>query len=150
MDPREYVPAKYCSKCGELKPLTEYYLRSGSDQHRARCKVCSLKEQKHYNQKNRDHIREYNKQYFQDNKERIYDYRYNRHHTDDAYRITTLLRGRLYQAMNSQGATKYDNAMSLVGCTPEWFKSGLTTLSLSIVLMMMTDAHRSCLSSFCS
>ena len=59
MDTSEYVPAKYCSKCGELKPLTEYYLKSGSDQHRAQCKKCSCNEQKHYNYENRDHIREY-------------------------------------------------------------------------------------------
>ena len=125
MDTREYVPAKYCSKCGELKPLSEYYLRSCSNQHRAHCNVCSRNEQKHYDYENRVHNREYNRQYFQDNKERIYDYRRNRYHTDDAYRIIHLLRNRLHHALNSQGAAKHDNTMNLIGCTPEWLTEWL-------------------------
>ena len=125
MDPQESVPAKYCSKCGELKPLSEYYFRNDTGRYIAQCKVCCRKKQKHYDQENRDHIREYKKQYFQDNKERIYDYRCNRYHTNDTYRITCLLRSRLHQAMISQGATKYDNTMSLLGCTPEWLTEWL-------------------------
>ena len=46
MDASEYVPAKYCSKCEELKPLSEYYLRSDSEQHRAQCKSVVEKNRK--------------------------------------------------------------------------------------------------------
>ena len=110
MDPREYILAKYCSKCGVLKPLSEYYLRSGSDQHRAQCKTCSRTEQKYYNYENREHYRDY--------------YR-NRYRTDDTFRITRLLRTRLHHALESQGATKYGNTMSLEGCSPEWLVAWL-------------------------
>ena len=125
MDASENVPAKYCSKCGELKPLSEYYLKSDLEQHRAQCKVCSLKEQKDYYQEHQEYYRGQSRQYFQDNKYQIYEQRRNRYHTNDAYRITANLRSRLYQAMNSQGATKYDNTMKLVGCSPEWLTAWL-------------------------
>ena len=120
MDTSEYVNAQYCSKCGELKPLTEYYFRNDTCRYRSNCKDCSRKQQKDYYQENHEYYRERNRQYFQDNKYQMYERRRYRYHTDDGCRITNNLRCRLRQAMNSQDAAKYDNTMKLVGCTPEW------------------------------
>ena len=140
MNPSESVPAQYCSTCNLLKPLTEYYFRNDTGQYRRQCKDCRsgrdrqyyknnrdyiLEQKKQYHEDNRDYILKYKQQYFQNNKERIYDYRRYRYHTDDTFRITSLLRGRLYHAMNSQSATKYDNTMNLVGCSPEWLTEWL-------------------------
>ena len=140
MDTSEYVPAQYCSKCGELKPLTEYYFRNDTGQYRTNCKDCARKQKREYYINNREYIchrnlqyyydnreycREKNRRYFQNNKERINEYYRNRYHTNDAFRITFLLRGRLRHAMNSQGAAKHDNTMNLVGCTPEWLTAWL-------------------------
>ena len=140
MDPSETVPAKYCIKCGELKPLTEYYFRKDSGRYRTECKDCRIGRTKEYYQENRDyileqkkqyhvdnrgHILEYKKQYQRDNRDRINEYRRNKYHTDDAFRIADNLRGRLRHALESQGVTKYGNTMSLVGCSPEWLVAWL-------------------------
>ena len=140
MDASEYVPALYCSTCNLLKPLTEYYFRNDTGQYRRQCKDCSRKQQKdnyinkreyicqrnlQYYYDNYDAVREYQRQYFQNNKERINEYYRKRYHTDDAFRITSLLRNRLRQAIESQGAAKYDSTMPLVGCTPEWLTEWL-------------------------
>ena len=129
MDPQETVQAQYCSTCNLLKPLTEYYFRNDTGQYRRQCKDCRsgrskeyyqdnrdyiLEQKKQYHEDNRDYILEYKKQYFQKNKDRINEYYRNIYHKNDAYRITTLLRGRLRRAINSQSAAKYDNTMNLV------------------------------------
>lgn len=43
------IPEKKCTKCGEVKPITEYHKgKRGKFGKRAECKVCSLKRQKEY------------------------------------------------------------------------------------------------------
>ena len=68
----EYVPAKYCSKCGVLKPLTEYYFhnkRTGTL--RANCKDCQRVYQKKYYEDNRDKFLDNQRQYYQDHRDEI-------------------------------------------------------------------------------
>lgn len=70
------VPAQYCSKYGELKPLTEFHYRNKQKGLlQSSCKVCSCKYQKQYRQDNRDRIREYQHQYYLVNHDEILDYR---------------------------------------------------------------------------
>ena len=55
---------KICSKCEELKPLTEYYknIRKGRKiQEESHCKSCSSLRKKEYRLKNKDSIRAQNK-----------------------------------------------------------------------------------------
>ena len=152
MDYSEYVSAKYCSKYGELKPLTEYYFRKDTGRYRTECKDCRIGRDKEYYQENRDyileqkkqyhvdnrgHILEYKKQYQRDNRDRINEYRRNKYHTDDAFRIADNLRSRLRHALIAQGTTKYDNTMSLVGCSPEWLTELLNYTESFYLLFMM-------------
>jgi len=61
---------KTCSKCGEVKPIGEYY--EGKNQ----CKACRAEYSKQYYQDpdNKEHKKQYDKQWHQDNKEHIKQY----------------------------------------------------------------------------
>lgn len=59
---------KTCTKCGQGKPLTEFYTdKRISDGRKSRCKECLLEKRKQNYQDNKEKA----KQYYQDNKERI-------------------------------------------------------------------------------
>lgn len=120
------VPTKHCSKCGELKPLSEYYFENKQKGiRRGSCKDCHRAQGKQYYHANRVACIEYQKQYFQDNKEQIIEQHRLRYHNDDTNRLTKNLRNRLWTAINLQGATKLESTMSLVGCSPEWLTQWL-------------------------
>lgn len=54
---------KKCTKCGEIKPLTEFYKRKGAkDGHQYACKVCHLKNSKELYLNNKD---KYNKRIYE-------------------------------------------------------------------------------------
>ena len=56
---------KICKKCSEKKDINDF--RKGRNQ----CKKCENKSSREWKLKNEKHIKEYNKKYFQDNKEKI-------------------------------------------------------------------------------
>lgn len=66
------IESKECTKCGALKPLSEFSKNKakkfGVD---SWCKSCC----KEYKQANKDVIKEYNKEYYQNNKETIKKYK---------------------------------------------------------------------------
>ena len=64
---------KICSKCGEVKAESEFYIRTNGKL-RTECKVCHIKQKKEYAHKNKDIIIEYRKEYVDSNKDKIKDY----------------------------------------------------------------------------
>ena len=59
---------KICSKCGDEKPVGEFYIRKDSkDGYRSDCIECHLKQKKIYSKNNSQHKRDYMKQYRIDN-----------------------------------------------------------------------------------
>lgn len=63
---------KWCSKCLEVKLVSEFYKYSRSkDGCQSLCKICC----KQYHENNRDKTAEYNKQYYEDNKDEIKQHR---------------------------------------------------------------------------
>lgn len=51
------METKKCSKCGEVKPITDFYKRKNSkDGYRNHCKQCVLKDRKTYQKENREKI----------------------------------------------------------------------------------------------
>ena len=90
--------------------------------------------------KNREKISEYNKQKYNDNKEywlsnerklycrewrnnnksKLADYNKNKYNTDINFRLSSLLRSRLYSALKLNVKTK--SALKLIGCSIEEFK----------------------------
>ena len=63
---------KQCSKCDEVKPVSEYYKRLESkDGLRNECKHCTKQNVKKNYIINKTEINEYNRQYYQTNKDEI-------------------------------------------------------------------------------
>jgi Autographiviridae endonuclease VII len=67
---------KRCKKCGEAKPLSEFYRAAGmKDGHRSECKACHRAKQRAWYEANRDHAIAEVKRWQQENKERLHAYR---------------------------------------------------------------------------
>jgi flagellar biosynthesis GTPase FlhF len=63
---------KKCSKCGEVKPLTEFYKHeSTKDRLFTYCKVCKNKQNKEYRENNPEKVKETRKKYYKNNLEKI-------------------------------------------------------------------------------
>ena len=61
-------PMKKCSKCGKLKPISEFYKKKNTkDGLGSQCKIC----RKEYYENNKDQIKEKNKKYYENNKEKL-------------------------------------------------------------------------------
>jgi DNA-directed RNA polymerase subunit RPC12/RpoP len=50
---------KVCSKCGELKPASEYHEESNRYGLQAWCKQCNLQRNREWRERNREHVRAY-------------------------------------------------------------------------------------------
>lgn len=64
---------KTCTKCGETKPLTEFYMiHSGirAGRYHARCRKCQSVHEARYRAKNKERIREKDRRYHQGNRQR--------------------------------------------------------------------------------
>lgn len=64
------MDTKTCTKCGETKPLSEYYKdKSKLSGYKFSCKTCAKDYMTHYRKKNKEHLteycKEYNKEYYQ-------------------------------------------------------------------------------------
>ncbi len=67
---------KRCKKCGEIKPLDEFYRATGMrDGHRSECKDCHRAKQQRWYAANREHAIAEVKRWQQENKEHLHDYR---------------------------------------------------------------------------
>jgi len=63
---------KHCSKCGEEKPLTEYWKqKSNKDGLYTYCRTCAYKQSRSWNSKNREAMLAYHVEYRKKNKEKI-------------------------------------------------------------------------------
>jgi hypothetical protein len=80
-------PMKKCTKCGELKPFSEFHKdKCSKDGLKSQCKKCMKeyyennkekinKQQKEYRENNKEKILEYQKEYYENNKEKILEQR---------------------------------------------------------------------------
>jgi len=67
---------KRCKKCGEVKPIDEFYRAAGmKDGHRSECKTCHKSRQRQWYQANRVHAIAEVKRWQQQNKEWLHEYR---------------------------------------------------------------------------
>lgn len=109
---------KTCSKCNEVKELTEFYKRDAST-YRNDCKTCvKLRVQNNYDPQAKS---AYDKDYRAKNKDRILAYKnkwYNdKYHSDLSFNMQKRLRTRVRNALN--GNSKSASTLELLGCTPE-------------------------------
>lgn len=62
--------SKECSKCGELKPLTDFYVKAAmKDGHRSSCKICDRAATRRWRDENREQARAYSKRWAAENRE---------------------------------------------------------------------------------
>jgi len=67
---------KRCKRCGEIKPLSEFYRATGmADGHRSECKTCHKTKQQAWYQANRRHAIAQVKRWQQENKNHLHEYR---------------------------------------------------------------------------
>lgn len=68
------TPTKQCTKCGEAKPATNEYFHNDKTRPAGlfpQCKVCTYAASRSYREKNKDAIKDRNKRYVRENRERI-------------------------------------------------------------------------------
>ena len=124
---------KHCNGCKQTKAYTEFYKRSKSrDGLTSRCKVCKNASNKKYQQNNPEKGRAYKKNWRENNREKHNAStrksqqrpeakkkrnarQRERYRTDPLYRIKTILRARLHQAL--KGKNKSASTMKLLGCS---------------------------------
>jgi 5-methylcytosine-specific restriction endonuclease McrA len=66
------VPSKSCTRCSEMKPLTDYYGDTrAKDGRKSECKVCRLAGDVEYRKGHKEATKAYGKKYYQENKDSI-------------------------------------------------------------------------------
>ena len=72
---------KKCTKCGEVKPISEFRLRKDTGKYRNSCLACESERHKRYRQNNSEKLKKYFKNRYAENKEdikkRVKDWRIN-------------------------------------------------------------------------
>ena len=67
-----YFPTKACNTCRIIKQLIEFHKKQTShDGHKSQCKTCCSNYKKEYYEKNKDSIIKNNKQYKENNKDKM-------------------------------------------------------------------------------
>ncbi|HUV84598.1 MAG TPA: hypothetical protein VMV86_02765 [Methanosarcinales archaeon] len=125
---------KKCSKCKISKDTSEFYKdNSKKDGLRSHCKDCVKQYKKQYNQDNKEVINQYKKRYYQDNKEIIIkkdcSYQRKRYNADPAFRLLNKLRTRLKHAVNNH--SKAATTKELIGCDMEFLLAWLNMTAVS-------------------
>jgi hypothetical protein len=136
-----FTPVKKCTKCAQIKVYSDF-----SKDKKAKfgifafCKKCnSIRAKKYrkeneesikkYREENKEETKHYGKIYYQKNKKDIRHkrrknnkkYFKNRYETDEIFRTTNLIRGRIRRLFKSKGLTKNKKTLEMLGTTFENF-----------------------------
>ena len=127
---------KECTKCGEVKPFTEYNknARNKTNGLQAQCRACNniyYKANKEVfterNKRYRENNPEYREQYYNKNKKALNQYRNQygkeRRAVDPSFRMLQALRSRQRTALNE--GIKAASTIDLSGCTAEYVRQHL-------------------------
>ncbi len=131
------METKICSKCSEIKLLSEFRKdNTKKDGLRPECKKCireyeflqrkanplMMKEKlKIFYQKNPKKRKEYRKNY----KKRKHQQRKERRNSDPIFNLTNRMRCRIYKYLKIMNISKKNKTFEVVGCTPELLKKHL-------------------------
>ena len=109
---------KQCTKCNEVKELTEFHKAKGcKDGRRGDCKSCHYLRSRKRVEANPEAHRAYQRKWEANNKERIRIQRRIRYNADPTFRLLKKTRRRIQRALN--GESKSAATTELLGCTPE-------------------------------
>lgn len=139
------TPTKTCTKCGECKPLTDFYVRAACRMGRhSRCKKCLAQESKQWIASNPDRAKEIqrdfkrkmretaegraklskiNGEYSKRNRLTINEKLRMRRTSDPLFAMKTRYRSIVAKAVHRQGFTKRSIAQDLLGCSWVEFKA---------------------------
>jgi len=114
---------KNCSKCGELKSLSEFNKRKDSiDGTRNQCKICRNKVVNECRMSKSYDIKEYNREYKKLNKEKRRIYESNKRKISVIYKLKTNLRTLIGNSIRSKNYSKSSKTYEILGCSFEQFK----------------------------
>jgi tRNA nucleotidyltransferase/poly(A) polymerase len=123
------INTKQCSRCKEVKPLTEFHKdKNRKDGLRSACKSCR---KQHY-ETNKEKIAEQKKQHYEANKEKIAErinrYRKERRSCDPVYRLRRNTSNSVHRALKSQEKQKGSLTFEHLPYTPKELKEHIESL----------------------
>ena len=133
---------KVCSKCKRELPEDSFHIHK-RDGLRSECKECESNRHKEHYKKNRDkllaQVNAYRKEeknqlkikanklkWYTNNKEKLTRYKRDKYHNDLQYKLASLLRRRINQALHKSKKSK--STLKLLGCSLDDFKKHIESL----------------------
>jgi len=111
------IQTKKCTKCGEVKPITDFNKQSGGKYGvRGDCKYCTKEQGKQYHQDNKEILNQKSNKYRLNNKEIINKKSNQRYQSDPLHRMKINLRSRTTIAFNSKSWHKNGGTEQMLGC----------------------------------
>jgi hypothetical protein len=129
--------SKICSKCGNVREISEFRKdKTKKDGLRPDCKVCLKNYEKSSRLDKPTMMRDKLKKFYQDNPQKKKEYRENyrvrkqqqrkeRRNIDPIFVIVNRVRCRIWKYLNNNKIIKKNTTFEIVGCSPEELKSYL-------------------------
>lgn len=151
------VPAKRCTKCGELKPLSQFSrYKTAKDGLFYWCRACVSEYGKHWRAANLERAKAavrkwqrahpekataYVRKWQRANREKVVAYARKWQHANPAYRLANTTRGRVRKILRARGGTKHAKTFDALGYTPKQLAAYLTsTLPKGLTLQDALDS----------
>ena len=102
-----------CSNCNNEKKLSEFNFRKVTQKYRSECKQCCSIKHKEWRDNNLNKVKQNQKKYNEQNKEKRDKYLKNKPETDVKFRLISNSRNRIYKSL--KGMTKQSSTKELLG-----------------------------------
>ena len=114
---------KRCSYCDNEKELSQFNLRKDTQRYRSDCIQCSSIKHKEWRIINPDKIKQIQKKYNEQNKEKRNKYLKNKRETDVNFRLISNTRNRIYKSL--KGMTKQSSTKEILGIDIDLYRKWL-------------------------
>ena len=114
------MKSKVCSKCNEEKTLNRFQFRKDRGNYATICKDCQNTYRRNYyinNPEAKIKRQNYRKIWNRENREKRNEFKQNKIHNDENFKISHNVRSRLNRALKSQNASKSEHTFDLIGCS---------------------------------
>ena len=114
---------KRCSNCDNEKELSQFKFRKDTQRYRSECIQCSNIKHKEWRIINPDKVKQIQKKYNEQNREKRNIYLKNKRETDVNFRLINNTRNRIYKSLKSM--TKQSSTKEILGIDIETYKKWL-------------------------
>ena len=114
---------KICSKCDFEKELSDFKFRKDTQKNRSEFIQCSSIKQKEWRNINPDKVKQIQKKYNEQNKEKRNIYLKNKRETDVNFRLINNTRNKIYKSL--KGMTKQSSSRDILGIDIDTYKKWL-------------------------